>query len=66
VLTRNIVQLAGYLTLKVFVIKRASIDHLPSESVDAALDIAKIPDPRTRKQVAKLQFLIHKPEHRGR
>jgi len=46
-------QLAGWPTLKVFDIKRASIDNLPPEAVDVALDIAKIPDPRTRKQVAE-------------
>jgi transcriptional regulator with XRE-family HTH domain len=45
-------QLAGWPSLKVFDIKRASIDNLPPEAVDVALDIAKIPDPRTRKQVA--------------
>ena len=46
-------QLAGWPALKVFDIKRASIDNLPTEAVDVALDIAKIPDPRTRKQVAE-------------
>ena len=46
-------QLAGWPTLKTFDIKRASIDNLPTEAVDVALDIAKIPDPRTRKQVTE-------------
>ena len=46
-------QLAGWPALNVFDIKRASIDSLPTEAVDVALDIAKIPDRRTRKQVAE-------------
>ncbi len=49
----ELLQLAGWPPLKVFDIKRASIDNLPSEAVDVSLDIAKIPDPRTRKQVAE-------------
>jgi len=48
----ELLQLAGWPPLKVFDIKRASIDNLPLEAVDVALDLAKIPDPRTRKQVA--------------
>jgi len=46
-------QLADWPTLKVFDIKRASAESLPPEAVDVALDIAKIPDPGTRKEVAK-------------
>lgn len=46
-------QLAGWPTLKVFDIKSASIDNLPPEAVDVALDIARIPDLRTRKRVAE-------------
>lgn len=46
-------QLAGWPTLKVFDIKRASVDNLPPEAVDVALDIAKIPDPQTRKQLTQ-------------
>jgi hypothetical protein len=38
---------------KVFDIKCASIDNLPLKAVNVALDIARIPDPRTRKQVAE-------------
>jgi hypothetical protein len=52
-LTLNMLPLTGWPPLKVFDIKRASIDNLPTEAVDVALDIAKIPDPRTRKQVAE-------------
>jgi hypothetical protein len=46
-------QLADWPTLKAFDIQRASAESLPSEAVDVALDIAKIPDPGTRKEVAK-------------
>ncbi len=49
----ELLQLAGWPTLKAFDIRRASVDNLPIEAVNVALDIAKIPDPRTRKQVAK-------------
>jgi transcriptional regulator with XRE-family HTH domain len=45
-------QLAGWPPLKVFDIQSASIENMPTEAVDVALDIAKIPDSRTRKQVA--------------
>jgi hypothetical protein len=46
-------QMADWPTLKAFDIKRASVENLPTEAVDVALDIAKIPDPGTRKEVAK-------------
>lgn len=46
-------QLAGWPQLKVFDIRHASVDNLPPEAVDVALDIAKIPNSRTRKQVAE-------------
>lgn len=46
-------QLADWPTLAAFDIKRASAENLPPEAVDVALDIAKIPDPGTRKEVAK-------------
>lgn len=45
-------QLAGWPPLKVFDIQSASIENMPTEAVDVAMDIAKIPDSRTRKQVA--------------
>jgi transcriptional regulator with XRE-family HTH domain len=48
----ELLQLAEWPTLKAFDIKRATAENLPPEAVDVALDIAKIPDPRTRKQVA--------------
>lgn len=49
----ELLQLADWPTLKAFDIKRASAENLPPEAVDVALDIAKIPDPGTRKKVAK-------------
>jgi transcriptional regulator with XRE-family HTH domain len=45
-------KLADWPTLKAFDIKRASAENLPPEAVDVALDIAKIPDPGVRKEVA--------------
>lgn len=49
----ELLQLADWPTLNAFDIKRASAENLPPEAVDVALDIAKIPDPGTRKKVAK-------------
>jgi transcriptional regulator with XRE-family HTH domain len=49
----ELLQLAKWPTLKAFDIQRASAENLPPEAVDVALDIAKIPDPGTRKQVAE-------------
>lgn len=49
----ELLQLADWPTLKAFDIQRASAENLPPEAVDVALDIAKIPDPGTRKEVAK-------------
>lgn len=49
----ELLQLADWPTLKAFNIKRASAENLPPEAVDVALDIAKIPDPGTRKEVAR-------------
>ncbi len=46
-------ELAGWPTLDVFDIRTASAENLPPEAVDVALDIAKIPDPGTRKKVAQ-------------
>jgi len=48
----ELLQLAKWPTLKIFDIERASAENLPPEAVDVALDIARIPDPRTRKKVA--------------
>lgn len=49
----ELLQLGGWPTLKVFDIKQVSAKRLPPEAVDVALDIARIPDPGTRKQVAE-------------
>jgi transcriptional regulator with XRE-family HTH domain len=49
----ELLQLGGWSTLKIFDIKRVSADNLPPEAVSVALDIAKIPDPGTRRQVAE-------------
>ncbi len=45
--------LSAWPTLEIFDIKAASAAHLPPEAVDVALDVAKIPDPGTRKKVAE-------------
>lgn len=49
----ELLQLVGWPTLKAFDVKAVQADNLPAEAVDVALDIAKIPDPGTRKQVAE-------------
>ena len=49
----ELLELAQWPALKAFDIERASAENLPPEAVDVALDIAKISDPGTRKQVAK-------------
>ena len=47
------IQLASWPALDIFNIKTDTADHLPPEAVKVALDIAKIYDPNTRKQVAE-------------
>lgn len=49
----ELLQLADWPTLKAFDIKKVNAGNLPPEAVDVALDIARIPDPGTRKEVAK-------------
>lgn len=49
----ELLHLGGWPTLKLFDIKQVSAKNLPPEAVSVALDIAKIPDPGTRKQVAE-------------
>jgi hypothetical protein len=56
----ELLQLARWPTLKAFDIQRASAENLPPEAVDVALDIAKIPDPGTRKQVAEAVRILLK------
>ena len=46
-------QLAGWPVLKAFDIHAASAENLPPEAVEVAMDVARIPDPGTRKQVAE-------------
>ena len=46
-------QLAGWPALKAFDIQTASAANLPPEAVEVAMDVARIPDPGTRKQVAE-------------
>jgi transcriptional regulator with XRE-family HTH domain len=46
-------ELAGLPKLKAFNIQTASADGLPTEAVDVAMDIARIQNPGTRKQVAE-------------
>lgn len=49
----ELLQLAGYKPMKYFQVETASAESLPTEAVDVALDIARIPDPGTRKAVAR-------------
>jgi hypothetical protein len=49
----ELLRLADWPALAAFDIRRASAENLPPEAVDVALDIAKIPDPGTRKEVAR-------------
>lgn len=48
----ELLELAGWPNLKSFNIRTASAENLPPEAVDVALDLARISDPGTRKQVA--------------
>ncbi|MBN1887061.1 MAG: helix-turn-helix transcriptional regulator [Thermoflexales bacterium] len=49
----ELLELGQYKPLRFFQIETASAEALPTEAVDVALDIAKIPDPGTRKAVAQ-------------
>ena len=51
-------QLADWPPLKAFDIHAASAENLPPEAVEVALDIARIPDPGTRKQVAEAILVL--------
>jgi hypothetical protein len=46
-------QLGGWPPLKAFDIQGASVENLPPEAVEVAMDVARIPDPGRRKQVAE-------------
>jgi len=57
----EMLQLAGWPTLKVFDIHTESAENLPSEAVSVAKEIARIPNPGTRKEVAQaILTLVHK------
>lgn len=45
--------LAGWPPLKAFDIHAASAENLPPEAVEVAMDVARIPEPGMRKQVAE-------------
>jgi len=49
----EILQLAGWPTLKAFDIHLESAENLPPEAVNVAKEIARIPNPGTRKVVAE-------------
>ena len=49
----ELLTLAGWPELEVFKIETKSAENLPPEAVDVALDLAKIPEPGTRKKVAE-------------
>jgi hypothetical protein len=49
----EMLQLAGWPTLKAFDIHMESAENLPPEAVDVAKEIARIPSPSIRKQVAQ-------------
>jgi hypothetical protein len=49
----ELLTLAGWPELEVFKIETKSAENLPPEVVDVALDLAKIPEPGTRKKVAE-------------
>ncbi len=52
-------ELAGHPPLKVFEVNAVNAQRLPPEAIAAALEIARIPNPRTRKAVAQaIQALI--------
>ena len=53
ILPNEFLQLAGYPPMKIFEVKTKSTEALPPEAVDAAMDIARIADPRTRKAVVQ-------------
>ncbi|MBN1887652.1 MAG: helix-turn-helix transcriptional regulator [Thermoflexales bacterium] len=54
----ELLQLAGYKPLKLFDVETVSAESLPTEAVDVALAIAKIPDPGTRKTVAQAVLML--------
>lgn len=56
----EILQLAGWPTLKAFDIHTKSAENLPPEAVEVAKEIARIPNPGVRKEVAQaILTLVH-------
>ena len=53
-------ELAGWPTLKAFDIPTSGAQNLPAEAVDVAMQLAKIPNPTKRKQVAQAMTLLIK------
>jgi transcriptional regulator with XRE-family HTH domain len=49
----EILELAGWPAMEAFSLSNPDIQNLPPEAVDVALDIARIKNPGTRKQVAE-------------
>lgn len=62
-------QLAGYAPMALFNAPTASAEHLPPEVVEVALDLARIPEPGLRREVAQAirvllkQYFPPKPTH---
>lgn len=54
----EILQLAGWPMLKAFDIHTESAENLPPEAVEVAKEIARIPNPGTRKQVAEAILVL--------
>lgn len=54
----EILQLAGWPTLKAFDIHLESAENLPPEAVDVAKEIARIQSPGTRKEVAQAILIL--------
>lgn len=56
----ELLQLASWPTLKAFDIHTESAENLPPEAVSVAKEIARIPDPGMRKQVAEAILVLVK------
>ena len=54
----ELLMLAGWPTLKAFDIHTESAEHLPPEAVQVAKEIARIPNPGTRKTVAEAILVL--------
>lgn len=57
----ELLKLAGWSALNIFDIHSESAESLPPEAVQVAMDVSKIPDPGTRRQVAEaIRILLGK------